>query len=82
MILPDKFPGPTPIEDNMEIDLREFLEWRVAIDAMSTYKQMNQIQLQVSKDAYHTNNSLFLGASTGSGKTFIAELAILKLLRD
>lgn len=39
----------------------------------------NPVQTQLFHILYHTNNPIFLGAPTGSGKTVIAELALLRM---
>ncbi|GMS84025.1 hypothetical protein PENTCL1PPCAC_6200, partial [Pristionchus entomophagus] len=44
------------------------------------FKAFNPIQTQAFHALYHTDESVLLGAPTGSGKTCIAELAIFRLL--
>jgi len=41
----------------------------------------NPIQTQLFHLLYHTDSPVFLGAPTGSGKTIVAELAILRMKR-
>ena len=52
------------------------------LEAMYTekYQTMNAIQTQCFKTIYETNNSVFVGATSGNGKTQIAEFAIIKHL--
>ena len=45
----------------------------------SKFETFNPIQTQLFHVLYHTNKSLLLGAPTGSGKTIVAELAILRM---
>ncbi|KAH8740934.1 U5 small nuclear ribonucleoprotein 200kDA helicase [Cryptosporidium ryanae] len=41
---------------------------------------LNPIQSQLFHVLFHTNENVFLGAPTGSGKTMIAEIAIFKII--
>jgi activating signal cointegrator complex subunit 3 len=45
-----------------------------------SFPYFNPIQTQVFHAVYHTDENIFLGAPTGSGKTCVAELAIFRLL--
>lgn len=47
----------------------------------SMFDTFNPIQTQLFHVMYHTNTPVFLGAPTGSGKTIVAELAILRMKR-
>ena len=44
-----------------------------------SFQYFNPIQTQIFYSAYHSDENLLVGAPTGSGKTAIAELAILRL---
>ena len=46
-----------------------------------SFKFFNPIQTQIFYSVYHTDENLLVGAPTGSGKTVIAELAILRLFK-
>lgn len=82
LILPDKFPPPTEKEDINPVDIKS-LEWNIAISYFeSKFDEFNTIQSQVFKAFYETDESVFLGAPTSSGKTACAELAILKQFRN
>lgn len=43
------------------------------------FDTFNPIQTQLFHVLYHTDKSVLLGAPTGSGKTIVAEIAILRL---
>ncbi|CAD7954207.1 unnamed protein product, partial [Amoebophrya sp. A25] len=43
------------------------------------FSHFNPVQTQVFHTLYHTNHNVLVGAPTGSGKTNMAELAILRL---
>ncbi|CAD2219534.1 RNA helicase [Angomonas deanei] len=43
------------------------------------YKQFNPIQTQIFHAFHHTDENVFLGAPTGSGKTISAEMAVLRV---
>lgn len=43
------------------------------------FSHFNPIQTQIFHCLYHTDNNILVGAPTGSGKTIISELAMLRL---
>ena len=47
----------------------------------SRIETFNPVQTQLFHVLYHTDVPVFLGAPTGSGKTVVAELAILRMKR-
>jgi activating signal cointegrator complex subunit 3 len=47
----------------------------------SKFDTFNPIQTQLFHVLYHTDTPIFLGAPTGSGKTIVAELAVLRMKR-
>lgn len=50
--------------------------------ALRRYEHFNPIQTQLFHVLYHSDESVLLGAPTGSGKTAIAELAIMRMLNE
>jgi pre-mRNA-splicing helicase BRR2 len=80
-ILPDKFPPQTEKLDLEPLGI-DSSEWNVAKEFFSeNFDTFNSIQTQIFKSAFHSDESIFLGAPTSSGKTVCAELAILRQLR-
>lgn len=78
--LPKKFPAPTPLLDLSPVpvsDLKipEFIK-------TFEFSQFNRFQSQVFTTVYKSNDNLFVGAVKGSGKTVIAELALLNHWRQ
>ena len=50
-----------------------------SFESIYTFSHFNPIQTQMFHTLYHSNANILCGAPTGSGKTLIAELAILRL---
>ena len=48
-------------------------------EGLYSFQTFNPIQTQLFHVLYHTDKNVLLGAPTGSGKTIVAELAILRL---
>lgn len=46
------------------------------------YEHFNPIQTQLFHMLYHSDESVLLGAPTGSGKTAVAEIAIMRMLNQ
>lgn len=46
------------------------------------FTHFNTVQSQVFHSCYYTDTPIILGAPTGSGKTIVAELCVLKLFRE
>ncbi|SIO73240.1 Sec63 Brl domain [Babesia microti strain RI] len=62
---------PLRIED-IDINLKKLYE----------FSYLNLLQTIVFHKVYHTDDTILIGAPTGSGKTLIAELSILRLLKN
>ena len=78
--LPNKFPAPTPLLENICIPTTE-----LGIDDFSNvfdFKSFNRIQSQVFESVYNSNDSVFVGSAKGSGKMALAELALLNHWRQ
>lgn len=82
-ILPEKFPPHTGL-----LDLQPLLFSALRDEKLEKlyakklgFTQMLPIQTQVFKLVYESDESLFVGAPTGSGKTLLAELAAHRYLK-
>ncbi|KAL5507360.1 BRR2 [Sanghuangporus vaninii] len=79
LILPAKFPPPTPLLDLQPLPLSALHNKEFESIYSSTIKTFNKIQTQVFQALYTTDDNVFIGAPTGSGKTVCAEFALLRL---
>ncbi|GAO51264.1 Sec63-domain-containing protein [Saitoella complicata NRRL Y-17804] len=79
LILPDKFPAHTPLLDLQPLPVSALRNAEFVALYGSWLKTFNKIQTQVFNTLYTTDDNVFIGAPTGSGKTVCAEFAILRL---
>ncbi|THH28522.1 hypothetical protein EUX98_g5677 [Antrodiella citrinella] len=79
LILPEKFPAPTPLLDLQQLPLSALHNKEVESIYSSTIETFNKIQTQVFQALYTTDDNVFIGAPTGSGKTICAEFALMRL---
>jgi pre-mRNA-splicing helicase BRR2 len=79
LILPEKFPPPTPLLDLQALPLSALHNKEFENIYSSTIQTFNKIQTQVFQALYTTDENVFIGAPTGSGKTICAEFALLRL---
>lgn len=80
LILPERYPPHTELYDMHPLptsgqEPKELFEYYA-----NEFSEFNPIQTQTFHALYKTNDNVFLGAPTGSGKTICAEFAILKVL--
>jgi len=74
-----------PTEDSPNTKLLDLEPVPIASMQNEKYKQlykhetMNPVQSQVFYTAYFTDTNMLVGSPTGSGKTYIAEMAMLRL---
>jgi pre-mRNA-splicing helicase BRR2 len=80
LILLEKFPPPTPVLDLKSLPLSALHNKEFEDIYSSTIQTFNKIQTQVFQALYTSDENVFIGAPTGSGKTICAELALLRLL--
>lgn len=79
LILPEKFPPPTPLLDLQALPLSALHSKEFENLYSSTIQTFNKIQTQVFQALYTSDENVFIGAPTGSGKTICAEFALLRL---
>ncbi|KAH0834659.1 putative RNA helicase [Lanmaoa asiatica] len=79
LILPEKFPPPTPLLDLQPLPLSALHNKEFEAIYSNTIQTFNKIQTQVFQALYTSDENVFVGAPTGSGKTICAEFALLKL---
>lgn len=81
LILPEKFPPYTNLLDLHLLNYNGLFNNK-KLEKLYTEKYgcMNSVQTQCFKTIFETNNSVFVGATAGNGKTQIAEYAIIKHL--
>ena len=79
VILPKKFPAPTKLDNIQLVDTAPLNE---TFGDIFHFDKFNLIQSNVFEHLYNSNDSIFIGCSKGSGKTVIAELAILNHWRQ
>lgn len=76
LILPEKFPPHTPLLDLQPLPVSALK----APDYVALYPKwewFNKVQTQTFNSLYTTDENVFVGASTGNGKTVCAEFALL-----
>ncbi|KAI6716850.1 hypothetical protein JHW43_000583 [Diplocarpon mali] len=77
LILPEKFPPHTQLLDLQPLPIAALK----ADDFRALYpgwEQFNKIQTQTFNSLYSTDENVFVGAPTGSGKTVCSEFALLR----
>jgi pre-mRNA-splicing helicase BRR2 len=79
LILPAKFPAPTPLLELQRLPISALHNKEFEAIYESTVTEFNKIQTQVFQALYMSDENVFIGAPTGSGKTVCAEFALLRL---
>ena len=77
LILPEKYPPPTELLDLQPLQVVQLQN--PAAKVLFKFDLFNPIQTQVFNSLYNSDDNVFVGAPTGSGKTVCAEFAILRL---
>ncbi|KAK9850259.1 hypothetical protein WJX84_005584 [Apatococcus fuscideae] len=80
LILPDKHPPHTELLNLDPLPLSALDE--PSFESLYKFSHFNPIQTQAFHTLYHTDENALLGAPTGSGKTIVAELAMLRVFRE
>ncbi|GAA5995998.1 hypothetical protein JCM5350_007013 [Sporobolomyces pararoseus] len=79
LILPEKFPPPTTLLDLQPLPVSALHNREYESIYSESISSFNKIQTQVFQALYATNDNVYVGAPTGSGKTICAEFALLRL---
>ncbi|KAF8491330.1 Sec63-domain-containing protein [Russula emetica] len=79
LILPEKFPQPTALLELQPLPLSALHNKEFEAIYSSSLRTFNKIQTQVFQALYTSDENIFIGAPTGSGKTICAEFALLRL---
>ncbi|KIV90119.1 hypothetical protein PV10_07460 [Exophiala mesophila] len=77
LVLPERFPPHTQLLDLQPVPVQA-LKVKEYVDLYPNLDRFNKIQTQVFKSLYDGDESVFVGAPTGSGKTICAEFALLR----
>lgn len=77
LILPEKFPPHTQLLDLQPLPVAA-LKAKDYAKIYEDWDYFNKIQTQTFNSLYTTDDNVFVGAPTGSGKTVCAEFAILR----
>jgi pre-mRNA-splicing helicase BRR2 len=77
LILPEKFPPHTPLLDLQPLPVSA-LKAQDYVALYPNWERFNKIQTQTFNSLYTTYDNVFIGASTGNGKTVCAEFALLQ----
>ncbi|OAA64846.1 pre-mRNA splicing helicase [Cordyceps fumosorosea ARSEF 2679] len=77
LTLPEKFPPHTELLDLQPLPISA-LKTASYIKLYPEWSQFNKIQTQVFNSLYKTDQNVFVGAPTGSGKTVCVEFALLR----
>ncbi|OBT45331.1 pre-mRNA-splicing helicase BRR2 [Pseudogymnoascus sp. WSF 3629] len=78
LILPEKFPPHTPLLDLQPLPVSA-LKAQDYVALYPKWEWFNKVQTQTFNSLYTTDENVFVGASTGNGKTVCAEFALLHL---
>jgi len=81
LILPEKFPPPTELLDLQPLPITALRnpQYEALYQKLNEDNQFNPIQTQVFNATYNSDDSVFIGAPTGAGKTLCAEFAIMRM---
>mmetsp|Transcript_3040 Transcript_3040/g.9258 ORF Transcript_3040/g.9258 Transcript_3040/m.9258 type:complete len:2169 (-) Transcript_3040:2467-8973(-) len=78
LILPEKFPANTELLDLQPLPVSTLQDRTYEKLYLDSFDYFNAIQTQVFNALYTTDDNVFVGAPTGSGKTICGEFALLR----
>ncbi|KAK3630927.1 Pre-mRNA-splicing helicase BRR2 [Elasticomyces elasticus] len=77
LVLPEKFPAHTQLLDLQPLPVNA-LKRKEYVDLYPDWQHFNRIQTQTFNGLFQTDDNVFVGSPTGSGKTVCAEFALLR----
>ncbi|KAJ9624830.1 Pre-mRNA-splicing helicase BRR2 [Taxawa tesnikishii (nom. ined.)] len=77
LVLPEKFPAHTQLLDLQRLPVTA-LKRQEYIDLYPDWEVFNKMQTQVFNSLFTSDDNVFVGAPTGTGKTVCAEFALLR----
>lgn len=80
LIFPHEYPPNTELLNLYPLSVKALQN--PSFEALYPFPYFNPIQTQTFHTMYYTDTNALVGAPTGSGKTIVAEFAMLKLFRD
>ncbi len=80
LILPERHPPHTALLDLQPLPVAALKNPK--LEKLFDFQFFNPVQTQVFHVCYHCDDSMLVGAPTGSGKTAIAEFCMFKVFRD
>ncbi|KKK26853.1 hypothetical protein ARAM_003451 [Aspergillus rambellii] len=81
LVLPERFPPHTPLLDMQRAPVKA-LKRDEYQQLYPDWQYFNKIQTQTFKSLFDSDENVFIGAPTGTGKTVCAELALLRHWAD
>ncbi|SJX63979.1 probable ATP dependent RNA helicase [Sporisorium reilianum f. sp. reilianum] len=82
LILPEKFPPHTPLLELQPQPVAALNDGAAQELYAKAFQHFNKVQTQTFHALYGSDDTVFVGAPTSSGKTVCAELALLRLWKD
>ncbi|CAM9601882.1 unnamed protein product, partial [Hapterophycus canaliculatus] len=80
LVLPERYAAHTTLLDLRPLPTTALQNPK--FESLYRYQHFNPIQTQLFHVLYHSDESVLLGAPTGSGKTAVAEIAIMRMLNE
>lgn len=77
LVLPERFPPHTPLLDLQPLPVSALKKPEYQ-ELYPDWERFNKVQTQVFNSMFSTDENVFVGAPTGSGKTVCAEFALLR----
>ena len=79
LVLPDHHSPYTELLDLRPLSIKALQNY--SYESLFKWTHFNPVQTQLFPTVYHGDKNILLGAPTGSGKTVVAELAMMRLWR-